>query len=124
MSSIKAKILIIDEDLDTNNLFKIFLGYNDFHVDAFIDPIDALYHFKNNEYDLILLDLKGGRSIDSFTIFQALKKIDENVIICFMTTNMLCIEQLREKISNIENYVIRKPILLSQLKNKIYELIL
>ena len=31
MSSIKAKILIIDEDLDTNNLFKT-LRHNNFDV--------------------------------------------------------------------------------------------
>jgi len=40
-----------------------------------------------------------------------------------MTIDMLFIEQLKEKILHIEKYVVLKPILLSQLKNKIYELI-
>ena len=114
--------MIIDEDLDTNNLFKSFLSYNNFHVDAFIDPIDALYHFKQDEYDLILLALKMKR-IDGFDIFRALKKIDENVTVCFMATDILSIEQLKEKIPNIEKYIIHKPILLRNLKNKIYELV-
>ena len=41
----KAKILIIDDDKDINNLFKIYLEYDDFHVDYYMDPIDALYYF-------------------------------------------------------------------------------
>jgi DNA-binding response OmpR family regulator len=32
MSSIKAKILIIDKDLDTDNIFKTFLRHNNFDV--------------------------------------------------------------------------------------------
>ena len=120
--SSKAKILIIDDDPDTNNLYKI-LRYDNFHVDTFMDPIDALYHFKPDKYDLIFLALKMKR-IDGFAIFQALKKIDENVTICFMTADdMSSIEQLKEKIPNIEKYVIDKPILPRNLKNKIYELV-
>ena len=30
-------------------LFKTFLRQNNFDADAFINPIDALYHFKNGE---------------------------------------------------------------------------
>ena len=66
------------------------LSYNNFHVDAFIDPIDGLYHFKNNEYDLLLLYIEL-RHIE-VVLFQAIKKVDENVIICFMTIDMLFIE--------------------------------
>ena len=106
-------------------LFAVLFGiltYGTTFSQTFINPIDALYHFKNNEYDLILLDLKMSH-IDGFAIFQALKKIDENVIICFMAADILSIEQLKEKIPNIEKYIIHKPILLRNLKNKIYELV-
>lgn len=57
---------------------------------------------------MVLLDIEL-RYIDGFALFQALKKVDENVIICFMTINMLFIEQLKEKILHIEKYVVLKP---------------
>jgi DNA-binding response OmpR family regulator len=76
----KAKILIIDDDRDINNLFKIYLEHDNFQVDSYTDPVDALYYFRKGKYDLILLDLKMPQ-IDGITMFQALKKIDE-VSVC------------------------------------------
>ena len=40
------KIMIIDDDRDINDLFKLFLEYDGYKVDAFTDPIDALYSFR------------------------------------------------------------------------------
>ncbi len=64
----KAKVLIIDDDKDINNLFKIFLEHDNYEVDAYTNPLDALYYFKNDEYDLILLDLKMPQ-IDGIAMF-------------------------------------------------------
>ena len=44
----KAKILIIDDDRDINNLFKIYLEHDDFQIDSYTDPVDALYYFKKD----------------------------------------------------------------------------
>jgi DNA-binding response OmpR family regulator len=121
-STTRAKILIIDDDPDINNLFKIFLENDDYKIDAYTNPIDALYYFGKDKYDLILLDLKMPE-IDGIAMFQALKKTDENVIICLITADISYIEQLKEKIPNIEKYIIHKPILLRNLKDKINELV-
>ena len=61
--------------------------------------------------------------IDGIAMFQALKKTDENVIICLITADISYLEQLKEKIPNIEKYIIPKPILLKNLKDKINELV-
>ena len=59
MSTTKGKnILIVDDDEDFIDLFKTFLEYDGYKVVAFTDPIDALYYFRKNTYDLGLLDLK------------------------------------------------------------------
>jgi DNA-binding response OmpR family regulator len=120
--SFKAKILIIDDDPDINNLFKIFLEHDNFQVDAYTDPVDALYYFKKGKYDLILLDLKMPQ-INGIAMFQALKNRDDKAIICLTTADISYLEQLKEKIPNIEKYVIHKPILLRSLKDKINELV-
>ena len=122
--STKAKIMIIDDDPDINNLFKIYLEHDGCcQVDSYTNPIDALYYFKKDEYDLILLDLKMPQ-IDGIAMFYALKNRDQKAIICLITADLSYLEHLKEKIPNIEKYVIHKPILLRNLKDKINELIL
>ena len=115
--------MIIDNDKDISNLFKIYLEHDDFDVDAYTNPIDALYYFKKGKYDLILLDLKMPQ-INGISMFQALKKIDEKVSVCLITAGISYLEQLKGKIPYIEKYVIHKPILLRNLKDKINELVL
>ena len=119
----KAKILVIDDDRDINNLFKIYLEHDNFQVDSYTDPVDALYYFKKGKYDLILLDLRMPQ-IDGIAMFHALKNKDDKAIICLTTADMSYLQQLKGKIPNIEKYVIHKPILLRSLKDKINELVL
>jgi DNA-binding response OmpR family regulator len=118
----RKRILIIDDDPDINNLFKIYLEHDGFQTDAYTNPLDALYYFKKDEYDLILLDLKMPQ-IDGIKMFKALKKTDEEVTICLITADFSYLEQLKEKIPNIEKYAIHKPILLRNLKDKVNELV-
>ena len=115
--------MIIDNDPDINNLFKIFLEHDGFQVDSYTNPIDELYYFKKGRYDLVLLDLKMPQ-IDGLAIFQALKKIDEEVNVCLITADLSYLEQLKEKIPKIEKYLIYKPILLKNLKEKVEALVL
>ena len=122
-STTKAKVLIIDDDEDMSNLFKIYLEHDDFDVDAYTNPIDGLYYFKKGKYDLILLDLKMPQ-IDGIAMFYALKNRDDKAIIYLTTADIFYLEQLKEKIPNIEKYVIHKPILLRNLKDRINKLVL
>ncbi|MGI9011461.1 MAG: response regulator [Nitrososphaeraceae archaeon] len=123
MSMAKKRVMIIDDDKDINNLFKIYLEKNGrYQIDAYTDPVNALYYFKKGLYDLVLLDLKMPQ-IDGITMYQQLKKIDNNTSICLITADIAHLEQLKEKIPNIEKYVIYKPILLKNLKDKIDSLL-
>jgi DNA-binding response OmpR family regulator len=112
------RILIIDDNEDITNLFKIFLEHDGYKVDAFTDPIDALYSFRKNVYDLVLLDLKMPK-MNGMILYQKLKNIDPNLLFCFITANKEYIELLKKNIPDIEKIVIYKPILLSELRSKI-----
>ena len=118
----KRRILIIDDDIDINNLFKLFLEYDGYNVDAFTDPIDALYSFRKNAYDLVLLDLKMPK-MNGMLLYEKLQYIDPDLLFCFITANKEYIEHLKKSIANIENIVIYKPILLSELRNKVNSLL-
>ncbi|HJT84510.1 MAG TPA: response regulator [Nitrososphaeraceae archaeon] len=117
------KIMIIDDDRDINDLFKLFLEYDGYKVNAFTDPIDALYSFRKYEYDLILLDLKMP-NMDGMMLYHRLRRIDNNVLIYFITANNEYIQRLKIHIPDIEKIVIYKPILLSELRKKINSIIL
>ncbi len=119
---VKAKILIIDDDTDITNLFKIFLESNWYRVEAFTDPNKALNNFRKNSHDLIILDLKFPK-IDGMTIYKTIKEIDKQVIICLTTADHNYIQNLQKGINDIEKIVIYKPILLKELKNKIDSLV-
>ena len=114
----KAKILIIDDDSDINNLFKIYLESNGYNVDAYTNPLDALHNFRKNSHDLTILDLKMP-NIDGITLYRKIKEIDDKVIICITTADLNYIEDLRKGIIDIEKIVLYKPVLLKDLKNKI-----
>jgi len=120
----KKRVLIIDDDKDVGNLFKIYLEKSgEYQIDAYTDPVDALYYFKKDLYDLVLLDLKMPQ-IDGISMYQQLKKVDSNTSICLITADIVNLEQLKTKIPNIEKYVIYKPTLLRNLKDKIDSLLL
>jgi DNA-binding response OmpR family regulator len=75
----KRKIMLVDDDYDINNLFKLFLECDGYNIDAFTDPIDALFSFRKDEYDLVLLDLKMPK-MDGMMLYR-LKRIDDKIII-------------------------------------------
>ena len=123
MSTLKGKnILIIDDDEDITNLFKTFLEYDGYKVDAFTNPIDALYSFRKNVYDLVLLDLKMPK-MNGMILYQKLKNIDPTLLFCFITANKEYIEYLKKNNPNIEKNVIYKPIWLNELRSKVHSLI-
>lgn len=117
MDTKNKKIMIVDDDYDIANLFKIFLESNGYDVDAYTNPIDALNNFRKQRHNLIILDLKMPE-MDGITLYQKIKEIDDKVIICLTTADKNIIQNLKKGIVDIEKIVLYKPILLKDLKNK------
>jgi len=117
------KIMIIDDDKDITDLFSIFLEFNGYIINAYTNPLEAFNNFRKNSHDLIILDLKMP-NMDGITLYHKIKEIDNNVIICFTTTDKNYIQQLQKGIIDIDKIVLYKPVLLKDLKNKIDSLLL
>jgi DNA-binding response OmpR family regulator len=116
-------ILIVDDDEDLTNLFQTFLEYDGYKVDAFTNPIDALYSFRKNVYDLALLDLEKPK-MNGIILSQKLKNIDSTLLFCFITAaNKEYIENLKKNNPDIEKIVIYKPIWLNELRSKVHSLL-
>ena len=78
------RILVVDDEHDINLTLKFVLEGNDFKVDSFTNPLVALQNFKSSLYDLVLLDVKMP-VMNGLGLYQAIRKLDDKVKICFLT---------------------------------------
>ena len=124
MSTTKDKnILIVDDDEDLTNLYETFLKFDGYKVDAFTDPIDALYSFRKNVYDLVLLDLKMPK-MNGIELSQEMQKIDPNLSYRFITAaNKEYIESIEANNPDIKENIIYKPLWLNEIRTTIHSLL-
>src|SRR5215467_12739180 len=105
------RILLVDDEDDITLVVKLVLEGNGFRVDSFTDAFEALENFSTGLYDLAILDVKMPK-MDGFSLYEKIKKLDDKVIICFLTaTDDAYYEILKKNYPNInENCVIYKPV--------------
>jgi DNA-binding response OmpR family regulator len=105
------RILLVDDEFDISLVMKLLLEENGFKVDSFTDAFEALENFSTGLYDLAMLDVKMPE-MDGFSLYEKIKKLDDKVIICFLTaTDDTYYETLKKNYPAInENCVIHKPV--------------
>ena len=107
------RVLIVDDEPDVNLAVKIVLEENGFEVNTFTDPFLALENFRKKAgmYDLLILDIKMPE-MNGFELYKQIKKINDNVKVCFLTAGELDYEQFRKELFSglDENCYIQKPI--------------
>jgi len=109
-SKVLQKILIVDDEPDITLSFKMILENNDFKVDSYNDPLEALNSFEPSSYDLLLLDIRMPK-MDGFQLYDELRKKDQAVKVIFITAFDVNYEALRKMYPHlrIESFV-RKPV--------------
>jgi DNA-binding response OmpR family regulator len=105
------RILLVDDEFDISLVMKLLLEENGFKVDSFTDAFEALENFSTGLYDLAMLDVKMPE-MNGFSLYEKIKKLDDKVIICFLTaTDDTYYETLKKNYPAInENCVIHKPV--------------
>ena len=82
----KRRILVVDDDPEITDSFGLVLEDSGlFKVQKYNDPMIAISKFKPGKYDLVLLDIKMP-NIDSFELYERMKKIDGNLKVCYIGT--------------------------------------
>lgn len=124
MSTTKEKnILIVDDDEDFTNLYETFLKFDGYEVDAFTDPIDALYSFRKDVYDLVLLDLKMPK-MNGVELSEELQNIDPHLFYRFITAaSQEYIDNLKLNNPDLEKNIIYKPLWLNEIRTTIHSLL-
>lgn len=108
------KILLVDDEYDIALAFSLGLKSNGFFVDMFTNPNEALSNFKENFYNLVILDIKMPE-MDGIELAKKLKDKDEKITICFITAFDLNYQRVKE----YSDCIIKKPISIDDLIKKI-----
>lgn len=116
-----GKLMAVDDEADITFTLKKELELSGFSLDVFNDPIVALFNFKPDYYDLILLDVKMPK-LNGFELYQEIKKKDENVKACFITVYELYYESLKKEYPKLNvGCFISKPFDMNSLVNRVKE---
>jgi DNA-binding NtrC family response regulator len=102
MYSQDNKIMLIDDDDNTNNLIKFFFEKEGYSVDSFTDSIEALHSFGKDKYDLVLLDSKIPK-FKEISLYHKIKEIDSKVSICFTNADIESLGEIKKQAPEIDN---------------------
>ena len=102
----KKKIMVVDDEDDVNVTLKIVLE-DQFSVDVFNDPFEALDNFKPGLYDLLLIDIRMPK-MNGLVLCNKLQKIDSKVKVCFITAGEMVFDFALRKFPGCT--ILKKPI--------------
>jgi DNA-binding response OmpR family regulator len=123
--SLPHSVMVVDDEPEIANLYREFLRKSGFISTCFIDPLLALEHYNQNpnRYSLIITDLCMP-SLDGIRFAKRIREFDTKIKIllntAFYFNEMPDTEEYREaKLTGL----IRKPTRLSELRQRIIELL-
>lgn len=112
-----AKILIVEDDKELNNLISNYLKDNNYLVKSCFNGIEALKELENEKVDLIISDIMMPQ-MDGFTLVEKIRKKDNDTPIVFMTArDDKFSKQLGYKIG-VDDYIV-KPFDIDELVLKV-----
>jgi DNA-binding response OmpR family regulator len=115
------RILIVDDEKDITDTFKIALEQQQegFEVITYNDPDLALSQFKENWFDLILLDIRMPK-MTGFELYRRLNEIDSKPKVCFITAFDIYYDEFKKVFPSLEvKCFLRKPISTSDLVEQV-----
>jgi DNA-binding response OmpR family regulator len=122
----KARILVVDDEVDITLSIKTVLEGAQFQVDSFNDPVAAFNNFKAGFYDLLILDIRMPK-MNGFQLYREIKNIDDKVKVCFLTalSEMHDYEEFKREVfpKAGERYFIQKPVENQTLLKRLNEII-
>lgn len=113
MNSKEFKILLVEDDEALRFIVKDNLEQNHYHVYDAKDGEIALQLFKENKFDLILLDVMLPK-IDGFQVAEKIRKTNEQVPIIFLTARSMTEDKIKGLTIGGDDYI-PKPFSMEEL---------
>lgn len=90
----KLHILLVEDDPNFGNVLRDYLELNDYEVTLAKDGIEGFVLFKNNDYNLCILDVMMPRK-DGFSLAEDIRRTNTQVPIIFLTAKTMKEDVLR-----------------------------
>ncbi len=103
----EKKILLVEDDPNFGLVLKDYLSLNKYKVTLAKDGIEGLIMFKNNDYDLCILDVMMPRK-DGFSLAKDIRANDKKIPIIFLTAKTLKEDVLKGYSVGADDYL-NKP---------------
>ncbi len=82
------RILLVEDDPNFGTVLKDYLALNDYNVTLAKDGLEGLIMFKNDDYDLCILDVMMPRK-DGFSLAQDIRTTNTEIPIIFLTAKTM-----------------------------------
>ena len=103
----KNKILLVEDDPNFGTILKDYLILNDYNVVLAKDGLEGLIMFKNDDYDLCILDVMMPRK-DGFSLAKDIRSSNSEVPIIFLTAKTMKEDVLKGYQAGADDYL-NKP---------------
>ena len=84
----KQRIFLVEDDKNFGMVLKSYLEIHGFHVNLIEDGARAIHTFRNNEYDICILDVMLP-NFDGYTVAREIRLINETIPLFFLTAKTL-----------------------------------
>ena len=112
------KILLVEDDPNFGTVLKDYLALNDYDVTHAKDGLEGLISFKNDEFDICILDVMMPKK-DGFSLAKDIRVINSEIPLIFLTAKSMKEDVLRGYQVGADDYL-NKPfdseVLLMKLK--------
>ena len=101
------RILLVEDDPNFGTVLKDYLSLNDYNVTHAKDGLEGLIMFKNDDYDLCILDVMMPRK-DGFSLAKDIRSTNSEVPIIFLTAKTMKEDVLKGYQAGADDYL-NKP---------------
>ncbi|PCI35348.1 MAG: DNA-binding response regulator [Flavobacteriaceae bacterium] len=103
----KNRILLVEDDPNFGTVLKDYLALNDYVVTLAKDGLEGLIMFKNDEYDICILDVMMPRK-DGFSLAKDIRATNTDIPIIFLTAKTMKEDVLKGYQAGADDYL-NKP---------------
>lgn len=101
------RILLVEDDPNFGTVLKDYLSLNDYNVTHAKDGLEGLIMFKNDDFDLCILDVMMPRK-DGFSLAKDIRAANSEIPIIFLTAKTMKEDVLKGYQSGADDYL-NKP---------------
>lgn len=114
----KVKLLVVEDDPNLGSILSDYLKLKDYNPTLCVDGEAGLETFKNNTFDLCLLDIMMPKK-DGITLAKEIRLIDKKIPIIFLTAKTLKEDTIEGFRAGADDYI-TKPFSMEELLLRIH----